>query len=244
MEVAEGVHRLTQGVANFYLVEEAGKLTLVDAGTPKDWSRFTRYVEKLGNKIDDLDTVLLTHAHADHIGFAERARTAARARVWVHNQDAELARTGKPSGGNDGTMARYLLKAEFWRTLWVLGRGGATKIIPVHEVSTFGDQETLDVPGRPRVVHAPGHTSGCAALLLDSRGVLLTGDVVCTRNPLTGRVGPQIMPAAFNRDSKQALASLDQFDGVPAGTLLPGHGEPWTHGVEEAIRAARTAGIS
>lgn len=36
LEVAEGVHRLTQGVANFYLVADGGKLTLIDAGAPGD----------------------------------------------------------------------------------------------------------------------------------------------------------------------------------------------------------------
>jgi hypothetical protein len=32
--VADGVHRLTNGVSNFYLIEENGKLVLVDAGEP------------------------------------------------------------------------------------------------------------------------------------------------------------------------------------------------------------------
>jgi hypothetical protein len=41
-EVAEGIHRLTNGVANFYLIEEPGKLVLVDAGAPKDWALFTQ----------------------------------------------------------------------------------------------------------------------------------------------------------------------------------------------------------
>ena len=41
-EVAEGVHRLTNRVANFYLIQESGKLVLVDAGAPKDWALFTQ----------------------------------------------------------------------------------------------------------------------------------------------------------------------------------------------------------
>ena len=41
-EVVKGVHRLTNGVANFYVIEQAGKLVLVDAGAPKDWALFTR----------------------------------------------------------------------------------------------------------------------------------------------------------------------------------------------------------
>lgn len=73
MQVAEGIHRLTQGVVNFYLVADGGKLTLIDAGAPGDWDVFARAVGSLGLTLDDLDTVLLTHAHSDHTGFAERA---------------------------------------------------------------------------------------------------------------------------------------------------------------------------
>jgi len=94
------------------------------------------------------------------------------------------------------------------------------------------------------VVHAPGHTPGSAALLLEGRRVLLTGDVLATRNPLTGRVGPQIMPSGLNRDTPQALGSLEVLDRIAADILLPGHGEPWTEGAAEAARLARAAGPS
>ena len=70
-QVADGVHRLTQGIANFYLIEDAGKLVLVDAGAPKDWALFSQAVHELGRLVDDVDAVLLTHAHPDHTGFAE-----------------------------------------------------------------------------------------------------------------------------------------------------------------------------
>lgn len=114
----------------------------------------------------------------------------------------------------------------------------------MREVSTFGDGETVDVPGRPRLIHAPGHTPGCSALLLEARRVLLAGDVVVTRNPLTGRTGPQVMPSAFNRDTPQALRSLDVLDPIPADLVLPGHGEPWTGTPAEAARLARKGGRS
>ena len=98
MQVSEGIHRLTRGVTNFYLIEESGKYTMVDAGTPADWAFFSRSLAELGGKLDDLDAVLLTHAHPDHTGFAERARTEAGARVWIHRADEEAGRTG-PGGG-------------------------------------------------------------------------------------------------------------------------------------------------
>ncbi len=74
--------------------------------------------------------------------------------------------------------------------------------------------------------------------------MLLTGDSLVTRNPLTGRVGPQIMPSGLNQDTPLALRSLDALDGVPAEVLLPGHGEPFTEGTAEAVRRARAAGPS
>jgi glyoxylase-like metal-dependent hydrolase (beta-lactamase superfamily II) len=231
------------GVCNFYLVEEAGKLVLVDAGAPRDWDLLLRTLATIGRGPGDLDAVLITHAHSDHTGFAERARTSAAAPVWIHEADAAVAKGAKP-GKNDGKASSYLLRVEFYRTTFSLVRRGATRMIPIAEVSTFADGETLDVPGRPRVVHAPGHTPGCAALLLEERRVLLSGDVLITRNPLTGQVGPQIMPSAFNRDTPQALRSLDALEAVPADVLLPGHGEPWTEGAGVAARLARQAGPS
>lgn len=183
------------------------------------------------------------HAHSDHTGFAEQARAAASSKVWVHASDSGMATTGK-AGRNEGKVSTYLLRTEFYRTLWILTLAGSTKIIPVKEVSTFGDGETLDVPGRPRSVHAPGHTPGSAALFFESRRVLLTGDALVTRNPLTGRIGPQIMPAGLNGDSAQALRSLDNLAGLTADVLLAGHGEPWTDGMAEAISRAKAAGVS
>jgi glyoxylase-like metal-dependent hydrolase (beta-lactamase superfamily II) len=242
-EVAAGIHRLTNGVANFYVIAESGKLVLVDAGAPKDWSLFGQLVRELGRDLGDLDAVLLTHAHTDHTGFAEQARATTGARVWVHEDDVQMAQTGKV-GPRDGKTSSYLLHAAFWHTALVLSRRGATKIIPVKEVSGFGDGQRLDIPGKPRVVHAPGHTDGSAAILLEDRGILFTGDVLCTHNAYTGRTGPQIMPSGLNADTQRALSSLANLDGINAGMLLPGHGEPWTDGVADAVRRARIAGPS
>ena len=243
MQVADGVHRLTGGVCNFYLIEDGGRLVLVDAGAPRDWDLLVRALPALGRGLGDLDAVLLTHAHSDHTGLAERVRATASEPDRIHQADDAQPKRAKP-GNNDGRASAYLLRVEFYRTVLSLARRGATRLIPIREVSTFADGETLEVPGRPRVVHAPGHTPGCAALLLEGRRVLLTGDVLATRNPLTGRVGPQVMPSGLNRDTPMALRSLDVLDTITADVLLPGHGEPWTGGAPEAARRARLAGPS
>jgi glyoxylase-like metal-dependent hydrolase (beta-lactamase superfamily II) len=243
VEVAAGVHRLTKGVVNWYIVDDAGKLVIIDAGAPRDWNLLVETVGRLGRRLDDIDVVLITHAHPDHTGFAERVRTTAGSTVWIHEADTPVARGAKQPRA-DGNVAPYLVRAEMYRTAFSMVRRGGHRIVPIRKLSTFADGEVLDVPGRPRVVHTPGHTPGSAAIHLEGRSVLLTGDALATRNPLTGRVGPQIMPAGSNHDTAAALNSLAALLTLTADIVLPGHGEPWTQGVSEAVRVAREAGVS
>jgi glyoxylase-like metal-dependent hydrolase (beta-lactamase superfamily II) len=116
-------------------------------------------------------------------------------------------------------------------------RRGALRTPPLTEVATFGDGATLDVPGTPRVVHTPGHSPGSAALHFASRDALLIGDAIATYAVTSGAVGPQIAP--FTSDPAEALSSLARVEGIEARWTLPGHGEPWTGSVAEAVAAVR-----
>ena len=242
MLVAEGIHRLTGGVCNFYVIDEGGRRVLVDAGAPADWALLARTMDELGWAIDSIEAVLLTHAHSDHTGFAERARRDAGARIYVHDRDRSMAQGAKPPK-NESSVARHLLHAEAYRTMVSLARRGATRIVPIAEVSSFNDGETLDLPGRPRVLHTPGHTAGSSSVYLEQAAAVCSGDALVMRNPLTGRTGPQVMPSALNQSTSEALASLDRLP-TSARSVLPGHGEPWIDGVGEAVRLAKLAGRS
>jgi glyoxylase-like metal-dependent hydrolase (beta-lactamase superfamily II) len=241
--VAAGVQRLGSSLVNFYLVEEGGRYTLVDAGLPAHFGGLAARLDELGADLHDVDAVVLTHPHADHVGIAERVRTEAQARVHVHGADAQLARTAKQPDGPAGILP-HLWRPTALRLVWHMARGGATRIRRIEDLTTFVDGDVLDVPGHPTVVATPGHTHGHSSFLLADRGVLFTGDALGSRHPFTGRVGPQLMPSAFNASTEQALASLDRIAGLEADTLLFGHGEPWHDGAAAAVERARELGPS
>jgi glyoxylase-like metal-dependent hydrolase (beta-lactamase superfamily II) len=75
-------------------------------------------------------------------------------------------------------------------------------------------------------------------------GVLFVGDALCTRNPITGRVGAQVMPSALNVSTDQCFESLRAIEGVSAQVLLPGHGDPWRDGSAAAVESAHRLGRS
>lgn len=243
-QVAEGVHRLGDDLVNFYLVDEGGRVTVVDAGIPAHRSQLESYLPTIGRTLADIEAVILTHAHIDHVGVAEGVRRDTGAPVLIHEADAEIARTGKVHK-RDGSMLPYLRYPAAWKALIAFARGGALKFPKIAEVQTFGsDTGTLDVPGRPRVIPTPGHSPGHVAFYLPERGVLFAGDAICTYHPLNGRRGPQVMPKAFARSSQQELESLSALEPIDAALLLPGHGEPWTEGPAAAVARAREVGVT
>ena len=136
----------------------------------------------------------------------------------------------------------YLRYPAAWKLAGVMAKAGPPGRVKIGEVTTFGAGDRLDVPGRPRVIHAPGHTDGCVALHFEGHQALLVGDVLCSRNPLTGRRGVQVMPAAFAVNAARALESIDRLEGVEAAVIGFGHGDPWRGGVGAALAEARATG--
>ncbi len=238
MEVAPHVHHFSTSPFNWYVIEEAGRLTLVDAGFPGHYREFIAGIRSIGYSPSDVEAIVLTHSHADHTGFAERLRKDTGAPIFVHKEDkAAIARSLQ--------LPWTALLSNSWRPFvaFLLGhamRNGVFTMPSIQESFTFKDGDVLDVPGKPHVLHVPGHTPGEVAFYLPESQVLISGDTLVTQSLMTGRSTlPQVPTSSLNHDTPQAKRALDRYRELEEVTLLPGHGKPWTGSMKEAVKQAR-----
>jgi glyoxylase-like metal-dependent hydrolase (beta-lactamase superfamily II) len=243
LDAAPGVHRIEDSFTNWYLVEGGDRLTVVDAGLPTSWRSFEEALSRLGRRADDVDALVLTHAHFDHLGFAERARADLGIPVYVHEDDVPLTRLPRRYAFERRRARYFATQVRAFPIVAALLRNRAWWPTPVAEVVRYRDG-TLPVPGAPQVVPTPGHTLGHCALHLPDRDAVIAGDALVTLDPYTARRGPRLVARAATADSERNLATLDALAETGAGRVLVGHGETWTEGAESAVVRARQAGAA
>lgn len=240
--VADGVHQLTHCGVNCYLIEEHGRITIVDAALPRTWRPLLLALAHLGHGPGEVDALVLTHAHFDHVGFARRVRERMGVPVYAHRLEHHLAAHPYDYAHERSRLPYPIRYPAALPTLTAMARAGALAVHGISDVQELVPGERLDVPGSPTVLFVPGHTYGHCALHLPDRDVVLTGDALVTLDPYTGRRGPRIVAGAATADSEANLRSLDALAATGAQVVLPGHGDQWRGGVEVAVGLARETG--
>jgi glyoxylase-like metal-dependent hydrolase (beta-lactamase superfamily II) len=74
------IHPIALGVTNCYIIRHEGML-LVDSGVPKKAGSFKKALDKLNISSDEIQLILITHAHWDHIGSAKEIKKLTGAKV-------------------------------------------------------------------------------------------------------------------------------------------------------------------
>lgn len=199
----------------------------------------------LGHSAGDIEALVLTHSDSDHTGLA-RTLHEAGARVLIHGADEPTLRKPRPKSGDAKPIkiVPQLRHVTLLKLIAHFAASGSFRPTAFEGAETFSGDEVLDVPGSPRVIATPGHTPGHCALYFEQKEVLFAGDALCTRNPVTGRPGAQVMPSALNVSTDQCFVSLAALESVPARVVLVGHGDPWREGAREAVVSAHRLGRS
>lgn len=160
---------------NAFFVHNGDRLILIDAGSAHfagpSMGRLLDNIAAAGYKPEDVDTILLTHMHPDHIGGITNDKGEAlfpNAIVWAHKDDADFWLN------ND--LAATL--AEDQRPFFTIAQDAAAPYIASDRFKTFAPGDDL-IPGLVSIVEAPGHTPGHTAFMVSSAGekMLFWGDI-------------------------------------------------------------------
>src|SRR4051812_42546026 len=171
------------------------------------------------------------------------AATLAKSGATVHLHPADATLAARPKTNTPEKTLPYLLFPATVAFVAHAIKNGATKPDAMPASVPLVDGGTADVPGRPLVRHVPGHTDGSCVLEFQEHGVTFVGDLLCTVEPRLGRRDdPQLQSRGSNRNSVQALESLEKLSGIDSRLVLPGHGSPWAEGIEAAVESARRIG--
>jgi glyoxylase-like metal-dependent hydrolase (beta-lactamase superfamily II) len=238
----EGIHRLAiptpfaVGRVNVYLIEDE-PLTLVDAGpnSGTSFDELQRGVAGLGHSLEDIELVILTHQHIDHLGLVSLVASHSGAEVaaidaavpYVENYSDEaqadddfaydmMLRHGIPE--DVATALRSVSRAfQAWGS-----RADVTRVLHDGDEMRFRDR-TL------RVHHRPGHSPTDTVFHDSERGILLAADHLLkhiSSNPLI--TPPRDGSGERPQSLVTYLESLRATRAMDVSLVLPGHGEPIT----------------
>ncbi len=239
---AAGIHRLAiptpfaVGRVNVYLIEDE-PLTLVDAG-PNSGTAFDelgRGLESLGHSLEDIELVILTHQHIDHLGLV--GLVAAKSGAEVAAIDAAVPfveRFTEEAQADDDfardVMLRHGISEDVVSALRSVSqafrawgaRADVTRVLSDGDVLEFRDR-TL------QALYRPGHSPSDTVFHDPDRRLLISADHLLghiSSNPLLTRPrdGTEGRPQAL----VTYLKSLEATRVMDVDLVLPGHGDPIT----------------
>ena len=239
---AAGIHRLriptpfAVGRVNCYLIEDE-PLTLVDTGpnSGKALDELQSQLAARGHSIDDLELVVLTHQHIDHLGLVEIIAQHSGAEVAALDAAVtRLANFSEDAERDDEFSAQLMLRNGIPENVVIALQGvsRAFRAWGSHANVTrpLADGDVLQLRDRRlEVLHRPGHSPSDTVFWDAERRILLAADHLLptiSSNPLISR------PLDGSSERTQALVSymesLRRTRELPAEIVLPGHGDPVT----------------
>jgi glyoxylase-like metal-dependent hydrolase (beta-lactamase superfamily II) len=240
---AAGIHRLAiptpfaVGRVNTYLIED-DPLTLVDSGpnSGKALYELEGALAARGHAIEDLELLIVTHQHIDHLGLLDILARRSGAEVAALDLLAPYVERYREDAERDDEFAEALMRRHgipedvryALRSVSTAFRAWGSS---ASVTRTLRDGEVLELRDRSlTVLHRPGHSPTDTVFWDAERGLLLAADHLLkhiSSNPLVSRPpGADPDPADRPQALVTYLESLAATREMPAKLVLPGHGDP------------------
>lgn len=225
------VHKIRLGLCNAYLIQGQGGAVLVDTGQVHFERIFLRYLRKHAISFDDINLIVITHVHFDHVGGLKKLKTRCGCPAVVHAGAESELRHGAvyfPPGTNLFGRMAFLLGSTVGRSLM--------KYPPVKPEIVVSEQMSLAPFGvSGKIIPTPGHTTNSLTVLLTS-GEAFVGDLAANYWP--ANLGPIFPPFAENVGA--LLQSWEVLLKAGARIICPGHGRPFSaHLLRRKMRSLR-----
>ena len=219
---------------NLYLLAGGGEWALVDAGlgTPDGEAALAAGLQRAGIGAEHITTLVLTHAHPDHIGLAGPLHAASAAPVRMLEPEAERLFHVWDDASMEALRVTNTMYAAHGMPQDDLEQSAQSNrrvrrvlhLPPPDAVVPLADGDVVRLAGSAyQAIWTPGHSDYHLCLLRDD-GLFFAGDHVLPR--ITPNIGlyPGGRPNPL-RDYYQALARVRD---LPVRLVLPGHGRPFT----------------
>jgi len=230
-KVSDGVYQLEipmrfnpLGCTLSYLLRDAAALIDTGVGTNDAYEALKEQLQSVGLATSDIEHIVLTHLHGDHVGLVERVRSASGAVVHAHRSAVELQRkTVEAESGGSRSRADELRLLGGGRYISMLGRfeGAVRRPQPTVEIDEpHDDGDTIGLEGSElRVLWTPGHSPEHICLYDAEKGLLYSGDHILPR--ITSHVS--LHPHEGGDPLRDYLDSLERLRGLQVNAVLPAH---------------------
>jgi hydroxyacylglutathione hydrolase len=202
------------------------KITLIDTGVKGSEEKIFNYIEENGRSVTEIETVILSHSHPDHIGSAARIKELTWCKIMAHKLEREWIEKieeqnrQRPVPGFFNLVDRSVKIDEF-----------------------LSDKQMLDLGNEitAEIIHTPGHSAGMLSLLFKENKVLFTGDAIPLKNDIPNYDNYLELMGSLNTIRKQEYQTL-LTSWTPAYTdkaeieMLISEGETYLKQIDKAVK--------
>ena len=186
---------------NVYLIDGGGEFLLIDVGFEDAVEEIVELIRRMDFNLSTCQLLIATHADADHVQGAARARELLKTKVAAHPDSVGPLESG------DEVQTFAVIKAQGIEV--PMPPCKVDRLLNEGDVLAVGDQ-------RLQVWHTPGHTAGQLSFKMGN--LLFSGDNIYKDSS----VG--VIDAHHGSHLPQFLASLKRIQADDAAFLLPSHG--------------------